>query len=378
MVGCYFSRYTNLQYFLAFISFVETHNLTDCFSLKKSSVLGNVGEHFKITNYISNMDGPRKTHAMQLGDGLKDIAESMRDGLEAKEHVALLNLFQLKPARHLFDKLLDLLNAKSIQRHMDRQVVISKIDVEPIFHEFLDECREISSVSYKLREKIDSRMEKIASMMSDILVKISDLKPNLTLKDRMDGFVEKVGSNKPNIDLVGKIDDIIFLPKNYLINLSGRRKAQAIYLGECLKDISETMHDNLSSAREKILIRNIFKLKATRKLFDKLLELLKEKSIDRQTRREVIISKIEVKPIVDEFLDECGKIVTITDKLRDKVDSRAEKMASTLTGILEKTTESKLNFKDRVNSVADKIGSMHKSNIEHFGKEKNNDEYGFE
>lgn len=294
------------------------------------------------------MSGQRKMHAIYLGESMKDLSESMHEGFSsAKEKISFGNLFQLKPARNLFDKLLDLLEEKTAQRHVDREVIISKIDVKPIFDEFLEECSKITTVSDKLREKIESRSEKIASALNDILEKTSELKPNI--KDRVDTMVEKIGSNKPNFEKIS--------PKNHLSNFSGPRKIHAIHLGECLKDILETIHDGLSSAKDRISFGNIFQLKPARNMFEKLLDLLKEKAIERQSRREVVISKIDVKPIFDEFLDECGKVVTITDKLRDKVDSRMETLASSMTDILVKTSELKPNIKDRMDSIADKIGS---------------------
>lgn len=299
------------------------------------------------------MSDLRKTHAIYLGECLKDLSESIHDGLPSVEKVSFGHLFQLKPARNLFDKLLDLLKEKSIRRQVDHETVISKIDVKPIFDDFLSECSKITTVTDKMRSKIESGSEKIASSMTYILVKTSDLKPNI--KDRMDSIAEKIETEKPNFD---NIDfSVKISSKNVLNNLSGVRKIHGIHLGECLKDISETIHDGLSSTKDKIAFGNIFQLKAGRNLFDKLLDLLKEKANERRTHREVVITKINVKPIFDEFFDECGKVVTITDKLRNKIDDRMEKLASSMTGILEKTSDLRPNIKGRVDSIAEKIGS---------------------
>lgn len=221
-----------------------------------------------------------------------------------------------------------------------------------------------SDLKPNIRDKMDSIGEKVSEFkpnlkdrLESIGEKASEFKPNV--KDRLDSIAEKIGSIKPNLDNIP-------MPKNYLQNLSGLRKMHAIQLGGCLKDISGTMHDELSSAKDKISFGNIFQLKPTRKLFDKLLDLLKEKANERKTRREAIISKIDVKPIFDEFLNECSKIVTVTDKLRDKIDSRTDKIASTLTGILEKTSNVGSNMKDKMGSIVDKVGS-NKPNFEHGG-----------
>lgn len=329
--------------------------------------MADAGTYFKPKNYINNLSGLRKTHAIYLGECLKDLSESLHDGLPSVEKFSFGHLFQLKPTRNLYDKLLDLLKEKSIRRQVDHETIISKIDVKPIFDEFLDECSKITIVTDKMRSKIESRSEKIASSMTDILAKTSDLKPNL--KDRMDTFVEKIESNKPNFDNIGFSggkEIVKISPKNVLNNLSGVRKVHGIHLGECLKDISETIHDGLSSAKDKIAFRNVFQMKAGRNLFDKLLDLLKEKAIERQTHREVVISKIDVKPIFDEFLDECGKVVTITNTLRNKIDTKMEKLASTMTEILEKASDFKPNIKDRVDTIAEKIGS-NKPNFDNVG-----------
>lgn len=310
------------------------------------------GAYFKPKNYINNLSGIGKTQAMHLGESFKDISESIHDGLSSKEKISLGHLFQLKPAQNLIDEVLELLKEKAIQRQSNREIIISKIDVKPMVDEFLDECSKITTVSDKLRSKIESRMDKIASTLNDVLVKISDMKPNI--KDRMESIVEKIGSNKPTFDNIAfpSKDSIKIVPKN---NFSGLRKIQAIQLGECLKEIFETIDEGMSASKEKI--RNILQMKPARNLFDKLLELLKEKSIERQKRREVFISKIDVKPIFDEFLDECSKITVVSNKLRSKFESRMDKLASSMTGILEKTSELKPNIQDRIDSVVDKVGS---------------------